>query len=111
MTFAGTSGALQLDQSASFTGTISGFGGQDQLDLTDIAFGANTSLGYYENSANPGGGLTVSDGVHTANIALLGTYMASSFVTSSDGHGGTLISDAAQIASQATLLAQPHAAG
>jgi hypothetical protein len=36
--------------------------------------------------------------------------MASSFVTSSDGHGGTLIGEAAQISSQATLLAQSHTA-
>jgi hypothetical protein len=33
---------------------------------------------------------TVGDGNHTANIALLSNYMASSFATSSDGHGGTL---------------------
>jgi hypothetical protein len=111
VTFAGGSGTLQLDQSAAFSGTITGFGGQDQLDLTDIAFSANSTLGYSANSNNSGGGLTVSDGIHMANIALLGSYMASSFVTSSDGHGGTLISEAAQISSQATLLAQPHAPG
>ena len=37
--------------------------------------------------------LSVSDGTHTANIALLGNYMASSFVASSDGHGGTSVVD------------------
>jgi hypothetical protein len=31
--------------------------------------------------------------VDTANIALLGSYMASSFVTSSDSNGGPLISE------------------
>jgi hypothetical protein len=31
-----------------------------------------------------------------ANIALLGSYMASSFVAAGDGHGGTLISTGAQ---------------
>jgi hypothetical protein len=35
----------------------------------------------------------VTDGTHTANIALLGNYLASTFVTSSDGHGGTAIVD------------------
>jgi len=40
------------------------------------------------------GELTVSDGIHTANIALLGNYMASTFVMASDGHGGNLISEA-----------------
>ena len=105
--FAGLGGTLQLDQSASFAGTISGFGGQDQLDLTGIAFGANSTLGYAENNNNSSGSLTVSDGVHTANIALLGSYMASSFVKSSDGHGSTLISEAAQMSGQVALLAQP----
>ena len=109
-TFAGTSGALQLDQSSSFTGTVAGFTGQDQLDLTDIAFTANTTLGYAANAAGSAGTLTVSNGGNTANIALLGSYIASSFVTSSDGNGGTLISEAAQITAQTTPLAQPHAA-
>jgi hypothetical protein len=109
-TFVGSSGTLQLDQSAYFTGAIAGFTGQDQLDLTDIAYSANTTLGYVANSANSSGTLTVSDGVNTANIALLGSYMASTFVTSSDGHGGTLVSEAAQMSAQATPLAQPHTA-
>ena len=34
----------------------------------------------------------------TANITLLGNYIASTFVTSSDGHGGTMISEAAMTA-------------
>ena len=45
------------------------------------------------------------------NIALLGRYMASSFVASSDGHSGTLISEAAHALSQTALLTQPHATG
>jgi hypothetical protein len=49
------------------------------------------------------------DGTHIANIALLGSYMASTFAAASDGHGGTLISEAAQTASQTPLLTQPHA--
>ena len=42
---------------------------------------------------NTGGTLTVSDGTHTASLALIGNYTASSFAISSDGHGGTLIAD------------------
>jgi hypothetical protein len=38
-----------------------------------------------------GGTLTVTDGVDTANIALIGQYTASEFALSNDGHGGTLI--------------------
>jgi hypothetical protein len=44
-----------------------------------------------------------------ANIALLGSYMASTFAAASDGHGGTLISEAAQASSQTPVLTQPHA--
>jgi hypothetical protein len=52
--------------------------------------------------------LNVTDGIHTANIALLGNYMASTFVTSSDGHGGTYIVDPS-VASQTTLAQPLHA--
>jgi hypothetical protein len=107
VTFAGSSGTLQLDQSASYAGTVSSFGGQDQFDLSDIAFAANTTLGYSANNNNSGGALTVSDGINTANIAMLGQYMASMFVTASDGHGGTLITEPPP--SQQQLLTQPHA--
>ena len=48
-----------------------------------------------------------SDGPHHGNPALLAQFMASSFVTAGDGHGGTPIADAP--ASQPPLLAQPHA--
>ena len=51
---------------------VSGFTGQNLLDLADIAFGSHTTLGYAANSNNTDGTLTVSDGTHTANIALLG---------------------------------------
>jgi myo-inositol-hexaphosphate 3-phosphohydrolase len=47
--------------------------------------------GYSGNSS--GGTLSVTDGSHTVNIALLGNYLASTFVASSDGHGGTSIID------------------
>ena len=64
------------------------------VDLPDIAFGAHTTLAYSENAAGTGGTLTVSDGRHAAAIALLGNYMAGSFVTAADGHGGTLVTEA-----------------
>ena len=77
------------------------------LDLPDIAFGAQTTLAYAANANGAGGTLTVSDGRHAASIALLGNYMAGSFVTAADGHGGTLLTEASQLA-QAPLLAQPR---
>jgi hypothetical protein len=82
---------LELDSSWSFRGEVAGFGGQDQIDLADVAFVGQTTLGYARSSA-AAGTLTVSDGIHVARIALLGNYVASSFVAASDGHGGTLLS-------------------
>lgn len=98
---------LKLDALSQFSGLVSGFTGHDLRDLADIAFGSNTTLGYAANSNNTGGTLTVSNGAHTANLALLGQYMAASFVKSA-GFGGTLIHDDP---AQATLtqLTHPHA--
>ena len=80
----GAQGELRLDASSVFTGRVSGFTGQDTIDLGDIAFGGNTTLAYQANSRNTGGTMTVSDGTHTARIALLGQYAASSFVMSAN---------------------------
>ena len=92
VSFAGATGSLIIDHSANFNGTI---GGQlaigDVIDLADINAGAGATLSYSGN--NSPGTLTVSDGVHTANFALLGNYTLANFTASSDGHGGTSIVD------------------
>jgi Ca2+-binding RTX toxin-like protein len=46
-------------------------------------------------------------GIGNANVALLGQFMASSFVAAGDGHGAAPIADMS--ATQQPLLAQPHA--
>ena len=73
---AGATGTLKLDQSSSFTGAVSGLAAGDALDLTDIASGANTTIGYSTNADGTGGTLSVSDGTHNASIALFGQYSA-----------------------------------
>ena len=73
-----------------------------------IAFGPNTTLGYAANAAKTGGSLSIGDGAHLAQIALLGQYAANSFVTESDGHGGTRVSEAQFPTTQQTTLTQPH---
>ena len=88
---AGANATLKIDHAADFRGAVAGFGGSDVLDLADLAFGKNTTLGYLANRNNTGGTLTASYGTHTANIALLGQYMAGSFVMSPDGSGVTLV--------------------
>jgi hypothetical protein len=88
---ANASGTLKLDDVLDFTGTIAGFNAHDQLDLGSVQFGDSLALNYSSNTAGTGGTLTVSDGTHTANIALSGQYDAGGFHVGSDGTTGTLI--------------------
>jgi hypothetical protein len=69
---------------------------QQGVDLPNIAFGKQTAFAFSEDAAGTGGTLTVDDGRHAASIALLGNYMAGSFVTTADGHGGTLVTETSQ---------------
>ena len=110
VTFAANSdGILKLDAPSTFTGKVSGLTAGTYIDLPSIGFGAHTTLGYSENAAGTGGTLAITDGTHTADIALLGNYMASTFATASDGHGGTLITQAEQTATASQhLLTTPH---
>ena len=109
---AGTSGTIKITDPGGVTdgGTVSTSMAptwpHDGIDLPDIAFGAHTTLAYSENAAGTGGTLTVSDGRHAASIVLFGNYMAGSFVTAADGHGGTLVTAAEQTSQP--LLARPR---
>jgi len=50
----------------------------------------------------------MSDGTHTADIALLSNYIASSFVAASNGLEGTIITEAMPITAAPTaFLSQP----
>jgi hypothetical protein len=55
------------------------------LDLPDIAFGAQATIAYSENRTNAGGTLTVTDGRHARASRCSATTMAGSFVTTADG--------------------------
>jgi hypothetical protein len=92
-------GSVELGAAGSFP--------RDGIDLPKIAFGAQTTLACAENSTDTGGTLTVGDGRHAATIALLGNYIAGSFVTTADGHGGTLVTEASQMP-QPLLTHPPH---
>jgi len=99
MTGSSAGDELQLDPSSSFAGTVAGMSGsgQDALNLTDTSF------------ATSGGTLSATEGTPSANIALLGNYLASTFVSSGDGFGGaSIVASQATEASQNTLLAQPQ---
>ena len=107
MTFVGPNGTLWLNHPSTFTGKVAEFGAQESIDLPGIPFGLHTTLGYSENSSDTGGILSVKEGTHIAEIALLGNYMAANFVIAADGHCGTLITEAASAISQ-QLLTAPH---
>jgi phospholipase/lecithinase/hemolysin len=78
----------------------------DAIDLTSLSYEfGQTGAGFSGTSA--GGTLTVSNGLQHVNIALLGNYMASTFVTASDGTGGTLVMDQSS-AAPPQLLAATH---
>jgi hypothetical protein len=81
-------------------------GQNDILDLADIS--PNTATASLINATSAGGTLQVTDGSHTANIALLGNYMASVFVTASDGHGGTTVHDPQVLGGVQPLVTPPH---
>lgn len=107
VTFAGADATLVLDHASDFSGFLSGWQDGNHLDLGDIQFGESTTLAYVANAGSNGGKLTVSDGSHTVSLALLGQYTAADFALSSDGHGGSLISDpGVQVQNQ---LATAHA--
>jgi hypothetical protein len=104
--FAASTGTLELLNSSTFAGTVAGMTGQDTIDFADID-PTKVHQPVYSGTASSGT-LTVTDGSHTANIALLGNYMASTFVTSSDGHGGTNVVDPSAVWTQTSLLVQPQ---
>ena len=99
--------------------TLTGGAGDDVLiggpgfDILDGGTGNNiliqsATVAPMGSGSNTGGTVTAADGADAASLALLGQYMASSFVTAGDGHGGTPLADPAS-SQQQPLLTQPHA--
>ena len=78
VTFAGATGTLILDDAQAFTGEISGLTGSDALDLKNLSYGANTTATFLGNAS--GGTLTITNGTQTANIALQGDYLSSTWI-------------------------------
>ena len=110
--FGGSTGVLELGKSQTYTGTILGFSltGGTSLDLRDIGFTTgHTTAKFVDGGSETGGILTVTNGSQTAHIALAGNFTGSTFTTSSDGHGGTIVVDPAKhgpaaMAKPATVL-------
>ena len=80
-------GLFALSHSGNYTGSVSGYGIGNSIDVTDLGFASG------KDSYNPGTDiLTISNGAHTTKIQLVGVYTANDFTFGTDGHGGTLIS-------------------
>jgi autotransporter passenger strand-loop-strand repeat protein len=107
----GDSGTLQLDALMAFDGTISGFHTPaDAIDLRGLAFTSGTtdlSWTQLTSGANGSGTLTVTSGAAFQTLTLLGQYSTANFSATSDGFGGTLITDppAPSSATQTALVA------
>ena len=97
MSFCHSGGILQLDSLMAFGGTISGFTLGDEIDLRGLAFTSgtiNASWTQLTSGANGSGTLTVSSGATVVEtLTLLGQYSQAEFSATSDGHGGTVITD------------------
>ena len=109
VTFTGSAGTLWLNQPSTFTGAVSDFGAHDAIDLPGIAFDDQTSLAYSPNSNGRGGILSVANGTDSAEIALLGHFIGSSFALESDHHGGTMVVGALPAGDQSLLAHSLHA--
>ena len=88
---ANATGTVSLDHSMNYSGSISGFDIGDRIHLADIIFNAGGALNYTANSTDTGGTLSITDGVNTANISLLGQYDPAGFHEAADGKNGTVI--------------------
>jgi Ca2+-binding RTX toxin-like protein len=93
---------LTLAQAAGFTGTIAGLNADDTLHFGDVAFSAATQLSYTANAAGTAGSLVVSDGMHTAQLSLIGQYTAADFHLGAGADGHALLSNT--VADNATVL-------
>ncbi|WP_123360323.1 VCBS domain-containing protein, partial [Pseudomonas frederiksbergensis] len=88
---AGTLVIAQAEAAGSLVGIL-GLESDDMLTFGDLAFGANTQLSYSANASGAGGLLTVDDGVHRAEVNLLGHYTVDDFQATDGGEAGTTVS-------------------
>jgi hypothetical protein len=78
------------------------------IDLSGQSLGGNSTLADFSAGTTATGSATANDDPHGHSLALLGQYMASSFVTASDGHDGSPIT-VPPSDQQSSLLSHPHA--
>jgi hypothetical protein len=91
VTFAeNTAGRLTLEHPAHFTGTISGFSSDDQIDLANIGTASLYNVTY--NASSNLTTLAITDGTSTDTLQFVGNYTVhTTWHFSGDGQGGTLL--------------------
>jgi hypothetical protein len=121
VTFAAdAAGRLTLEHAAYFTGTISGFSSDDQIDLASINYATASLYDVTYNASTDLTTLAITDGTSTDTIQFAGNYTVhTTWHFSDDGNGGTLLTDSpldgatasnAELAdTMATALATPDA--
>ena len=91
--FSGAAGELIFDDPIHFTGTITGFTGSDEIDLTNINWNSAEVISGYSYSTNITS-LTITDAQGNKDtLSLAGNYTGSKWIVFSDGSGGTILVD------------------
>jgi autotransporter passenger strand-loop-strand repeat protein len=85
-------------------GPVAGFAVPDMLDLAAVNFLPSTIKQFNSKTDT----LTVTDGVHSVSIELLGHYTAGSFHLGAAAGGGTLVTDPAAGATISSMIGSPH---
>jgi hypothetical protein len=110
VTFATSTGMLQLDSPSTFNGEIFNFtgngslSGSDQIDLKGINY--NSVQDSYAN-----GVLNVTEGFDSANLNFNGSYTLANFSLANDGSGGTTVYDPSSSTARNTDVARPAPRG
>jgi autotransporter passenger strand-loop-strand repeat protein len=101
--FAG-GGTLRLDATGAYGFLVAGFAVPDAFDLAAVNF-ASASKQYSGNTSS--GTLTVTDGIHSVSLLLLGNYTAASFHLGAESGGtGTVVTDPPPTVS--SFITPPH---
>jgi hypothetical protein len=95
VTFAAdAAGRLTLEHPAYFTGTISGFSSDDQIDLTNINYATASLYNVTYNASTDITTLVITDGTSADTLQFVGNYTVhTAWHFSGDGNGGTLLTD------------------
>jgi len=90
-----SSGTLQLDSGSHISGAISGFHSGGAIDLRELAYAGTSTASWTQltSGSSASGTLTVKEGASSVTLTLVGSYTSGNFSVTSDGSGGTLVTD------------------